>query len=283
MMQRDEILRKIASFPPLPASAERVIAVYVNPQSEEREWIQEIQKDAEFCSDVIRLANSPAFNFSSPFHSLDELIDRSGKNGLFPLAVVVGSMQWFHTLESKIEIVPMRLWEHNLAVGIGVVELSSILEIAPSPYFFATGFLHDFGKAIMEKTFAIDSREIIHSAEAQGVSVDEAERRLIGIDHMEIGAAILRRWNLPQEMIDAIRWHHLPESYQGDHVLLDLVHVADAIALMMGIGPQSEGLNYQTSPVINERLNLKVAKIEEVILRIQEKIGSLQGPFAPLL
>lgn len=283
MIQRVEIIEQISSFPPLLPSVVQVMKWVENPNREKSDLVQGIEKDTQFCWDIMHLANSSFFNQSAMLNSLDEFADRIDKSSIYSIAIIVGSLRWFQTFDVITKITPLRLWEHNLAVAVGVLELSSTLEIVPSNHFFATGFLHDIGKAVMEKVFVVDSLAIIEAAERQSISVDEAERRLLGIDHMEIGAMILKHWDFPQEMIDAVRWHHMPDSYSGDRVLLDLVHVADAIALMMGIGPHSEGLNYQTSSEVNARLNLKISKIEAVILRIQEKLESLRGPCAPLI
>jgi putative nucleotidyltransferase with HDIG domain len=283
MIQRTEIIEQISSFPPLLPSVVRVMEWVGNPDREKSVLVQGIEKDTQFCWDIMLLANSSFFNRSATLNSLEEFVDRMDKASIYSIAVVVGSLRWFQTFDVVTKITPLRLWEHNLAVAVGVLELSSTLEVVPANHFFATGFLHDIGKAVMEKVFVVDSLAIIQEAEKKSISVDEAERRLLGIDHMEIGASILQRWGFPQEMVDAVRWHHVPDTFSGDHVLLDLVHVADAIALMMGIGPHSEGLNYQTSAEVNARLKLKISKIEEVIFRIQEKLESLRGPFAPLI
>jgi hypothetical protein len=48
------------------------------------------------------------------------------------------------------------------------------------------------------------------------------------------------------------------------NMMVDLVHVADAIALMVGIGINSEGMNYKASSEIKKRLNLSRNTVEIV-------------------
>ncbi len=59
------------------------------------------------------------------------------------------------------------------------------------------------------------------------MSFEVAERLVLGIDHTEVGAALLADWNLPEHIVDIVRWHHQPENCPKDPVVVSLVHAAD--------------------------------------------------------
>jgi HD-like signal output (HDOD) protein len=88
---------------------------------------------------------------------------------------------------------------------------------------------------------------------------------MFGIDHAEIGANILRRWSFPPSMISAVRWHHEPDSAPKPNHLIDVVHVADVLCLMSGIGVGREGLQYRPSPSACERIGLTEEHLERVV------------------
>lgn len=282
MMQREEILALIQSFPPLPNSLQKVLVCQGKPESDCADVVVDIQSDPIFHADILRLAKILRGSESLAADSIEQVIQQFGYSSFYSIALVAGMIRWFNRLKGKTEIVPKRLCDHCMAVGIGAETLVSVLDLPPVEYVFAAGYLHDFGKALMEKYLTIDSAGILEEAERLSLSVDQTERQLLGIDHMEIGATLLQRWNFPPPIVQAVRWHHLPDSVT-DAPLVDIVHVADAMALMMGIGPVSEGLNYETSSAVKDRLNLKIGVIEEVICCIQDRFEAMQVPFSTLL
>ena len=114
------------------------------------------------------------------------------------------------------------------------------------------------GRYVKEDIALIDGEEL------QDVPFEQVERSIFGIDHAEIGANILKRWSFPSSMISAVRWHHDPDGAPKTSHLIDVVHVADVLCLMSGIGVGREGLQYRPSPTACERIGLTEALLEKV-------------------
>jgi HD-like signal output (HDOD) protein len=57
----------------------------------------------------------------------------------------------------------------------------------------------------------------------------DAERALLGTDHVAAGVALAQHWNFSGTMLQAIAHHHDPET-TGAGFLATIVHVANAIA-----------------------------------------------------
>jgi HD-like signal output (HDOD) protein len=87
---------------------------------------------------------------------------------------------------------------------------------------------------------------------------------VLGINHAELGAEILRNWSLPPELVNAVRWHHDPASAEHTDSMLDIVHVANMLCLMIGVGAGRDGLQYQPSGEAVKRLGLKSWHLEKV-------------------
>jgi HD-like signal output (HDOD) protein len=75
---------------------------------------------------------------------------------------------------------------------------------------------------------------------------------------------VLSKWSLPAGIVHAVRWHHQPEKAEQSDPMLDVVHVANMLCLMIGIGVGRDGLNYRPSPVVTKRLGLTTAHLEKV-------------------
>ena len=111
--------------------------------------------------------------------------------------------------------------------------------------------------------------ELKNSAETME-TFDNAERSVIGMDHAQIGAHVLEHWGLPDALVMAVRHHHRPAGAAGHAAqpLVDVVHIADAVASMLGLGAGREGLGYAVSLEVAERFQLDGVKLESFAARV---------------
>jgi HD-like signal output (HDOD) protein len=78
----------------------------------------------------------------------------------------------------------------------------------------------------------------VERALAGGIPLEEAERDVLGYDHAATGGLLAERWNLPQEIVDAISQHH--EHGGGPGPLGAVVAEADEFCIASGITPAYE-------------------------------------------
>ena len=93
---------------------------------------------------------------------------------------------------------------------------------------------------------------------------------------------MLEHWNLPEEIVNAVRWHHKPEEYSANdesRTVIDLVHAADVMIMMSGIASGSDGLNYKTSPGVVGRLSLNTTNIEQIMVNIMSEMDRFRSMF----
>ena len=83
----------------------------------------------------------------------------------------------------------------------------------------------------------------------ENYSFMEAEKKIIGVDHAELGGMIAKMWKFSPRMVNIIRNHHLPRcdmARQNNDVAV--VYLADCICMMMGMGVGADGLALPVSP-----------------------------------
>jgi HD-like signal output (HDOD) protein len=97
-------------------------------------------------------------------------------------------------------------------------------------------------------------RELAHERK---MSFEKAEHRILGIDHAEVGAFLLEGWKLPEHLVQAVRWHHQPEYHPGDPLVANVVHIADVVCLMAGVGAGLDALSYRPSIQVMGQLGLE--------------------------
>jgi HD-like signal output (HDOD) protein len=112
------------------------------------------------------------------------------------------------------------------------------------------------------------------------MTFEAAEAAVLGIDHAEIGARVLAQWSLPENIVHAVRWHHAPERFESVDIMLDVVHVANMLCLMIGIGVGREGLRHEPSPVVTRRLGLEPPHLEKVASQTLQWVSELSQAMA---
>lgn len=172
------------------------------------------------------------------------------------------------------------LWEHSIGVAVGSTWLGERLGIQTPEHTFTAGLLHDIGKIVLGSFLQVDVEPIRALAKREGFSFELAEQKILGIGHAETGAALLEAWNFPPNVVEAVRWHHEPEKASGDPAAVDLVHAADLVCLMCGVGMGTDGLSYIPSPTVMSRLNVRENTMEQLAYEVFKELENIRGMFA---
>ena len=277
MSQRERIIEAIKAVPELPVAAAQVMRLLQDPDTGVADIMKPIEYDPGLTSNVLRLANSAYFAGPRTISSLREAGVRLGAQRIFQLVLASAVSPVARQPVRAYDIPAGKLFEHLIAVAVGAEELARTLGFTPPAHTFTTGLLHDVGKVVMGTFAGIEAEPIFAHAQRENLSFEKAEAQLLGIDHAEAGALLLQYWQLPDEITEAVRWHHEPERYPGnDPFVLDLVHVAVNLSMQCGIGVGADGLHYHASAAVIERLKIKPRTTEEVSAKMLSGLADLR-------
>ena len=123
---------------------------------------------------------------------------------------------------------PGELWFHSIAVSTIAEALAKNRKLAETDDFFTPALLHDLGKLVLGK-FVNAEQPKIDSLVAEGVPIVIAEKEVLKTDHAEIGALILSKWSFPDDLINAVRWHHYPEGLEHSNLHPEIVYIANLL------------------------------------------------------
>ncbi|MBI5115883.1 HDOD domain-containing protein [Candidatus Poribacteria bacterium] len=280
MSRKNDIMEKIASISSLPPAAAEAARLLQDPESSIKELTRAIEYDPGLTSNILRIANSAYYGFSEPVASIRDSIVRLGTNCIFQM---VASCSFAPLAQQHVPgygLSSGKLWEHSIAVAVGAEQLALALKLKSPAHAFTAGLLHDIGKVVLGKFVEVDIAPIMELVSKGKVSFEVAEQQVLGIDHAEVGAVLLETWNLPGSVAAASRWHHQPEWFSGEMLIIDLVHVADTMCLMGGIGTGIDGAYYHTSAEVTQRLHLDAIATDRIISRILSKLDEARDLFA---
>jgi putative nucleotidyltransferase with HDIG domain len=267
---------KVESFPSMPGVAVKLMALLDDPDSSAAQIEDLLKYDAGLTANILRLSNSAYFGMMTHIGSVKQAVVVLGIKRLkqLVLASCIGAI-----LDKQVagyDLQPGELWRHSIAVSVAADSLVAELEMPDGDDIFTASLLHDVGKLVMGE-FVQKDLEKIRNAASDMIPFEAAEEMILGTSHAAVGADILKNWLFPGHIVDAVRWHHNPEDARERSVIIDVVHVADILSLMIGIGLGSEGLNYQFIPSVTERLGLTTLTLETVASRTLQTVDELSG------
>jgi len=253
---RQEILSNLNTVPKLPAAVTRVLSLVNDPDSSVADVMGAVETDPALTAETLRIANSAYFAGPRRIGSLKEAGVLLGLNRVMQLVLAAAVFPISTRPVPGYDLEQGALVDGMLAVAVGTEILARELKRIPPSHAFTAGLLHDIGKLAMGNVVARCRAEIRDCAMVEGISYEEAERMILGMDRAEAGAAMLLSWQLPENVVIAVRWHLQPEQVTEEPFVVDLVHVARLLATQCGIGLGQDGLQYTLSDVTRERLKL---------------------------
>ncbi len=268
----------LKSFPSMPGAAVKLLALIDDPDVSVSQIEDILRKDAGLTANILKLANSAYFGIPTKVGSVRQAVLILGLKRLIQMVIAscVGAI-----MDKPVpgyDLPPGELWRHAIAVSVAAEGLVQELDIGANEEIFTAALLHDVGKLVLG-SFVQDDYKKIEAALEDNISFEAAEEMVLGTNHADIGAQILTQWSLPQDIIHAVRWHHQPEAAGRGDTMLDIVHVANVLCLMIGIGAGREGLQVTPSKVVTNRLGLASCHLEKVASQTMQWTSELSDVF----
>ena len=259
----EKILESVDSFESMPGTAAKVLAMLDDPEFDVSRIEETLRLDPGLTANVLRLTNSAYFGFSEKIGSLKQAIVVLGSKKLIQLVMATCMSGLMSKPVAGYDLERGDLWKHSIAVSVVAEKLVEMLNLSAEPEIFTAALLHDIGKLLMGQHIQ-DYMEKIDAEVTSEKPFQTVERDVLGTDHAEIGARILQNWSFPFNVVNAVRWHHEPDEAPQPCVMTDVVHIANVLCLMLGIGTSREGLHYEPSMQATERIGLKATMMEKL-------------------
>ncbi len=238
----EQLLDRIEHLPVLPVVAVRLLEITEDELSSAKDVAKLIESDPSMTAKTLKMANSSVYRRSGEVGSIPDAVRFIGFNAVKSTVLTLSVMGLFEGKGKNGEFNPDAFWLHSLACGVCCRDMSKRLESATSfvEESFVCGMLHDIGKVLLFHHLPEEWGQVMRVADTDKVSMAEAERTVLGVDHAFIGSALLRRWKIPEHICDAIALHHgAPENAAGPDLLVKMgaiVQLSNAVAHVQKIG-----------------------------------------------
>jgi HD-like signal output (HDOD) protein len=167
------------------------------------------------------------------------------------------------------------LWLQSLRSAVAAEILAAHTGLAPPGVAYTAGLLLDVGKRLLGQDLAEELEDAIEASESDEQCFTQVERSLLGCDHAEVGAALIKSWSLPDELATAVRWHHNPSETES--ALAWLCHVGDFLAISLSGAGSVEGSAYQLNEQWRQILNVDEEELLGILPVIDERANEALG------
>lgn len=268
MNRIQDILGGVKEIRPLPGTVLRLIHVVNDPLSTIDQIVEAIRYDPVVTGQVLRIVNSAFFSFSREITSLNEALRILGTLKVLQIVIAIHTNSILSKEQHGYGLPPGKLWQHSVGVALASAAIADHLRDPNRNLLFTAGLLHDIGKVILNEYVATEFAEIARRVAEEKTSFCEAEHQVLGFSHDEIGAQLGEKWQLPPSIIQGIRHHHDPSAVDPPDSLVDILHLADCICLMLGIGLGADGLDYRADEGAMARHGLRESDLETVGIQV---------------
>jgi putative nucleotidyltransferase with HDIG domain len=276
-MTADEIIAHVKDLPVVSETARKLVVQLNQPDLHRDELIETVRCDNVLTAKLLRVCNSANCGLREPVLSIDQALFLLGDNMIFRIVCAVGFGGSLGAAAPGYDTEANGLWIHSLNTGAGaeyLAEVESYGNFLPSTAFTA-GLLHDIGKSVISKVLTPKARADIRSKIAgQSLSRDEAEKAVLGADHCEVGACLLKRWSLPDPILEAVANHHAPVVKPAIQ-LSAVVYLANCATHLCGTAPGWEAQAIAAKNTAAEVLGMDVEKVGQIFSGIQDATQAL--------
>ncbi len=232
----------VAAAPELaspPLIYERLMTVIQDPRAGAADVAGVIAEDQGLTARLLRLVNSAFFSLPWKVDSVSTAVRVVGTGQIRDLAVATSVISMFSDVPD--DLLDMgSFWHHAMGCGVVARVLAGHRGEDNVERFFIAGLLHDIGRLVMIQCEPRAVGEALREARASGEELRVVERRILGYTHEEVGGVLLERWNFPQALYEAVRFHHEPLRASRFPVEAAAVHVADLVTNALGWGRSGE-------------------------------------------
>jgi putative nucleotidyltransferase with HDIG domain len=271
------IMRQVKSFPGMPTTAAKLLPLLREPDAGSARIEDLIKYDPGLTANLLKLTNSAYFGLPSRISSVRQAILLLGRKRLLQLVTTMCMSGLMKRSVPGYDLPQGGLWRHSVAVAVAADRLVQSLKITQADEVFTAALLHDIGKMVLGDYVQGDLKSIQEMV-AKGISFEVAEYVVLGTNHADIGARILKSWSMPEELVHAVAWHHDPDQCKENCRLSDLVHVANIAVRSIGSGMSANDSSPEVSSKVLARIGLDpsgIAALAEQTVQEMAKLADL--------
>jgi putative nucleotidyltransferase with HDIG domain len=233
-----ELLKNDINLPTLPTVFIQINDSINKPTRSAKDIAEVISTDINLSAKLLKIVNSAFYGFPSAVDTLTRAVAILGTRQLSTLSMGINILTAFKDIPDGL-IDMQSFWKHSIACGTLSRIIASYKGIQNTERLFLSGLMHDIGRLVLFNYSPDNAGYVLKKARRENRLLYEQEHETMCFDHAMLGALLLRKWKLPKSLENAVKYHHKPINSK-DPIEPAIVHLADIIAVALGIGSSGE-------------------------------------------
>ena len=198
--------KRLEQLPLLPEVVRRLMSLHQDSPDYFDQVARALHGDPVFATRLLQYANSAALGAGRPITTIQEAMLRVGARGAVDLVLAHSAVRVFEPGSDW----EAGLWRHSVDVAWLMRKLCvlAIDHRGEPDEAYVFGLLHDIGRFVLYLEAPEQLRGVEETDWRTPDELIEAETRICGYTHAELGYLALRKWRLPDALAEAVRWHH---------------------------------------------------------------------------
>lgn len=264
-------------LPSLPSVYFQVDRVINHPNSSVSDIGAVLGNDQALCARLLRIANSAFYGFPQRVEGVAEAVRIMGTRQLRDLVLATVVLMQFKGLDPRL-VNMTSFWRHGLASGIAARAIASLRRESNTERFFVAGLLHDIGSLLLYQAQPALSQAAIERHRTTELSLEAAERLVIGCHHGAVGAALMASWKLPHFYQEVAAGHHATDARSLTPASA-VIWLADFLVMALRVGSNGEARPAKFNPGIWDLVGIAPAALPKVIDELTRLVGETQRMF----
>jgi len=199
------MLERTVSLQSSPTVARKIMSLTKTADFDMREVVNCLEHDPALAAKILRVVNSSYYGLSHQVASIKRAATIIGQRSLRMFAVTFALVDTLAKGPAK-ELFA----DYWLRASLMASAASRIVQLHDRKQFddaYTAGLLSDVGLLALAQSAGESYIELFRSC-SHADELSAAEEQQFGFTHAEIGAQLLRNWELPPGLVEAVLWHH---------------------------------------------------------------------------
>ena len=227
----EELVREVSDLAALPTAYVRIRELVADPDSSMADVAQVITNDPALTTRILRIANSAYMGLVTKVDTIQRAVQVLGMNQVHHLALATSAIGALNKIQNPV-LDMLDFWRRSIYAAVFARIVAEDVGFKPAERLFVCGLLHDIGHLVLAARLPKVLQPLMEQALLTQRPLHALERELLGFDYADVGAALMRRWQLPDALLAPVALHTRPspdaerEALQGGSI----IHLAAVIS-----------------------------------------------------
>jgi len=268
----ESLADKVRQLPTLPTVYIKVAELMNDPNASAADISKVIVHDQAIAAKLLRVVNSSFFGLSQRVSTVSRAITIIGFRGLRDIILTLSALRVLRPWSDGKTFDDRTFWAHGVGCAACARATAIMLRSSDPEESFTAGLLHDIGK-LTEYWFLRDEfLPLAWEAHEKKIPLYVLEKEKLGFTHADVGRLLAERWQLPENLIDSIAFHHTPSESRFPREAA-IVHLADIMARAMILSNDQDSRVPPLDMAAWNNIGLTTDKIEPLMRATEEEFA----------